>query len=132
MRLYHKDHKGPGSMAMRRVNGQGMNVQLSNNVAEILEPIANEMPRKYKMECGSTESALNHADYYNLRLDKVKAERLCYDVLEELLEKTWPKLEEEASTDSLGGVETKQKFQGDVGSEVVSAFDAVGLYPSIT
>ena len=46
MKLLHKDHKEPGSVKMRRLNGPGMNVAISNLIAEVLEPIADEMIQK--------------------------------------------------------------------------------------
>ena len=52
MKLYHKDHKGPGSLATRRINGPGMNVPLSNYIAELLEPIADEIPRGGRWNVG--------------------------------------------------------------------------------
>ena len=60
MKLLHKDHKGLGSCKMRRINGPGMNVGISNLLADILEPIADEMG--HKAEKGSTESVLSVAD----------------------------------------------------------------------
>ena len=90
MRLLHKDHKDPGSVKVRRLNGPGMNVGIGNCIADILEPIANEMPRKWKMECGSTESALNLADTYNKKLDKVKNTIMCKGLLMDLVDVLWP------------------------------------------
>ena len=46
MKLTHKDHKMTGKVETRRLNGPGMNVNLSNFVAELLEPIADEMDDK--------------------------------------------------------------------------------------
>ena len=40
MKLLHKYHKGPGTKKMRRLNGPGMNVAVSNLLADLLEPIA--------------------------------------------------------------------------------------------
>merc|ERR1711888_260046 len=63
MKLYHKDHKPPGKVCMRRTNGPGLNLPLSNFLAEMLEPVADEMVEK--KELGSTESFLNVVDRYN-------------------------------------------------------------------
>ena len=64
MRLLHKDHKGPGVIKMHRLNGPGMNLGLSNFLADLLEPIAGEMVDK--AEKGSTESVLSVVDRYNI------------------------------------------------------------------
>ena len=65
MKIFHKDHKEGKEIKTRRINGPGMNTGQSNFIAEILEHVADEMPRNKKMECGSTESALNLVDSYN-------------------------------------------------------------------
>merc|ERR1711888_435988 len=39
MKLLHKDHKGPGTKKMRRINGPGLTVGISNLLGEMLEPI---------------------------------------------------------------------------------------------
>ena len=38
MKISHKDHKGPGTKKMRRINGPGMNEGISNLLADLLEP----------------------------------------------------------------------------------------------
>ena len=63
----HKDHKKGDKVEMRRYNGPGVNVHLSNVLGELLEPIANEQKQKY--ETGSTEAALNVVDQYNAKED---------------------------------------------------------------
>ena len=86
MKLFHKDHKSTEKVATRRLNGPGMNVPLSNNLADLLEPIADEMPRHKKMETGSTESALYKVDKYNADLQRKKIEKMCTDLVEEMIE----------------------------------------------
>ena len=50
----------PGPVKMRRINGEGMNVGVSNFLADLLEPIASEMSEK--AEKGSTEAVLSEGD----------------------------------------------------------------------
>ena len=73
MRLFHKDHKNTGKLEVRRLNGPGMNIHVSNVVAELLEPIAGMMLEK--KETMSTESVLSMVDKYNQDIDR---------------EETWP------------------------------------------
>ena len=40
MKVLHKDHKGPGTVKMRRINGPGLNIHISNFISEILENLA--------------------------------------------------------------------------------------------
>ena len=82
MRLLHKDHKPPGSVQMRRLNGPGMNIGVSNFLAEVLEPIAREMESKY--EKGSTEAVLNMVDKYNLVVQKEEATDVCEEIMGEV------------------------------------------------
>ena len=56
---------------------------------------------------------------------------MCRELVEELMEKKWPVEQSEADVVT-GGDTEKNKFQGEVGSEVVVGLDAVGLYPSIS
>ena len=65
-------------------------------------------------------------DDYNVGLEKTKVTKLCRDLVEELMEKEWPV--ELMETDRVMGGDTreKNKFQGEVGSEVVVGLDAVG------
>ena len=80
-----------------------MNVHLSNLLAELLEPLADEMEDKH--ERGSTEAVLNIGDKYNEKEEEV----------------------EESEVDR----EDMEEVQGKPGTEVLVGLDAVGLYPSI-
>ena len=68
MKILHKDHKKGGKVQVRRLNGPGMNIHLSNFLAEILEPIGGEM--EGRAEKGSTENVLYEVDRYNEEIEK--------------------------------------------------------------
>ena len=84
MKMLHKDHKGPGSRKMRRLNGPGFNETISNQLADLLEPIAGEM--RNKAEKGSTESVLSEADTYNNEVSKLYTREICELVVNGLLD----------------------------------------------
>merc|ERR1711888_417258 len=81
MKLYHKDHKPPGKVHMRRTNGPGLNLPFSNYLADVLEPIANEMVEK--REFGSTETFLNQVDMYNKGVVEEGVRRYCMTILDD-------------------------------------------------
>ena len=123
MKITHKDHKKGEEVHMRRINGPGLNLPLSNLLADMLEPIAGEMTGK--VERGSTENVMNLVDVRNEKVDQEKPRWICGEILREVLggvtgEDKWP---------TIGNI--KNEFQGSVGEEVMSGLDAVGLYPSI-
>ena len=78
MKLMHKDHKRGEEVHMRRYNGPGMNVHMSNLLAELLEPIADEMEDKH--ERGSTEAVLNMGDEYNEKEEEVQESEVDGDI----------------------------------------------------
>ena len=68
MRLLLKDHKGLEKIHTRRLNGPGMNTNLSNLLSDVFEPIANNMPKSWE-QC-STESVLGKVDKHNKLVDE--------------------------------------------------------------
>ena len=119
MKILHKDHKGPGKVKVRRLNGPGMNAGISNCLADLLEPIAGEM--KTKFERGSTESFLSTIDTYNEGVDRDLVRKMCREIVDEV-----------AGGQVGGQVEQDTEVQGGEGTEVIVGLDAVGLYPSIS
>ena len=83
MKILHKDHKAGEEIQTRRLNGPGMNVNLSNFVLELLEPIAEEMSKK--AERGSTEAVLSLVDSYNGKVDEEIRTKVCKEILEDIL-----------------------------------------------
>ena len=57
MKLLLKDHKGLEKISTRRTNGPGINIHLSNLLADIIEPVVDYMPQSW--EHRSTESTIN-------------------------------------------------------------------------
>ena len=74
MKILHKDHKKGGKVQVRRLNGPGMNIHLSNFLAEILEPIGGEM--EGRAEKGSTENVLHEVDRYNEEIERSEVRSL--------------------------------------------------------
>ena len=131
MRLYHKDHKGPGSTKMRRVNGPGLNTPFSNLLAKLLEPIAGDM--KGRLEKGSTESVLSVGDVYNAKIVTKRNQKMCRELVEQLVDGLGLVRAGDPAEGLVGRGEAGKggEFQKGVGSEVITGLDAVGLYPSI-
>ena len=86
MKLLHKDHKGPNTVKTRRLNGPGMNVGISNLLADLLEPIADEMGGK--AERGSTEAVLSTVDDYSQEVEHELAMSICRERCSHVLMQT--------------------------------------------
>ena len=130
MKILHKDHKKNGKVETRKVCGPGMNLHLSNGISELLEPIAGEMVGRREM--GSTENVLNVGDSYNNKVETAKAEKMCREILMNVVGNVENSEVSEETVEKKDDSSKKQEFQGKEGEEAVMALDAVGLYPSIT
>ena len=109
---------------MRRLNGPGMNIHLSNLMSELLEPVGGEMVDK--AEKGSTENVLNVVDNYNNMVEHEKSRKVCIEVIKSIITELFGKPSEEIAD------EVQNDFQGKPGEEVMIGLDAVALYPSIS
>ena len=83
MKISHKDHKAGDEVHMRRINGPGLNLPLSNCLAELLEPIAGVMCGK--VERGSSENVLNLVDVQNDKVDRTKPWWICNEIVRQVL-----------------------------------------------
>ena len=72
---------------MRRLNGPGMNIHISNLLSDILQPVADNMPQTWE-QC-STESVLARIDKYNKLVDEELANENCREILEEMVDEIW-------------------------------------------
>ena len=79
MKILLKDHKGLEKIHTRRLNGPGMNINISNLLSEILEPVADNMPQTWE-QC-STESVLARIDKCNKLIDEELANKNCKEIM---------------------------------------------------
>ena len=122
-----KTTKGLEIVKTRPLNGPGMNTNLSNVLSDIFEPIANNMPDSWE-QC-STESVLGIFDKHNKLVDTELAAVNCKEILEDLVDEIWGTQNAEDEVFSEPG--TEPEYQKPVGSEVITGFDVVALFPSI-